>query len=222
MKRLKEDILKELEFRILSKHYATGQRLPAERELASEFSVSRPVVHEALLILESRGLVKMRPRHGVVINDFRQKGKLDLLSSLLLHAGEEELNREVLESLYRTRALLESDAALLACEKGSDEDWEELARIIDSDSGASDPVELALRDFQIHHHIARISGNIVYPLLINSLKPVYMEFLKTFYESRGNSGEIRYLQSDLLDALRRGESGKAQELMRELSSYTLG
>jgi len=221
MKRLKEEIAGELEYRILSQIYGTGERLPSERDLAVEFSVSRPVVHEALLILEGRGLISLRPRHGALVNDFREKGTIDLLSTLLLHRGEEDGNGPLLSSLYRARALLESDAAKLACLYGSENDWDRLEELMGFGESLSDPRSMALRDFSIHHYIARVSGNIVYPLLINSLKPVYLEYLKGFYLKKGDSYEIRDLQKKLLDAFRRGNSDMAEAIMRELSSYTL-
>lgn len=221
MKRLKEDIVRELKFRILSETYKPGQRLPAERELAAEYSVSRPVVHEALLILEGCGLVTMRPRHGAIINNFRQKGTIDLLSTLLLHTDKEELNSHVLSSLYRIRALLESDAARLACIFGSSRDWDALEKIINSGSIGAEAKELAGRDFRIHHFIAFVSGNIVYPLLINSLKPVYIEYLNAFYRNYGDRQELRDLQNELLSAFRKGLCEKAEAIMLKLSSYTL-
>lgn len=221
MKRLKEDVLKEMEYRILSETYGEGERLPAERELAEEFAVSRPVVHEALLILEAKGLITMRPRHGAVVNDVRKQGTIELLSSLLCHRENDAMSREVLSSLYRVRALMESDAARLACRASSDEDREELAALIASEEEQTDPAGLAMRDFLIHLAVARMSGNIIYPLLINSLKPVYLQFLETFYGSKGNKEEIRSLQNQLLEALSKGEEVKAAALMKVLSSFTL-
>lgn len=221
MKRLKENILEELEFRILSETWMKGERIPPERNLAEEFSVSRPVIHEALLILESRGLITLRPRHGAVVNDIRAAGTIDLLTSLLCHPEEDGMSREVLRSLYRVRALMESDAAVLACRTGSDDDWAELEGIIEPVTENPSPEVLAERDFLIHHTVAKISGNIVYPLLINSLKPVYQAFLTTFYRKRGDTGEIRTMQRELLGALRLGKETDAMEIMKKLSSFTL-
>ena len=220
MKRLKEDVLKEIEFFILSGKYAAGQRLPAERDLALEFNVSRPVIHESLLILESRGLITLRPRHGAVINDFRKKGTLELLMSLLCHS-EEELNSQVMESLYHMRMMLESDAAKLAAEVISDTQLQELSDLIYSLPEDSDPLRLAQRDFTIHHLIAEFSGNIIYPLLTNSLKAVYFEFLQIFYRNQGNVQEIRSIQENLLLAFQKREAERASELMKQLSSYTV-
>jgi len=220
MKRLKENVLNDIEFLILSGSYSAGEKLPAERVLAEKFNVSRPVVHESLLILESRGLIILRPRHGAVVNDFRRRGTLDLLTSLLCHT-EEGLNPEVLESLYRLRSMLETDAAHLAAKNLSPDNLIELRQIILKDIEETDAGALAERDFSIHHIISVFSGNVVYPLIMNTLKPVYIEFLKTFYKRRGNIGAIRSSQYELLKAFEAGDSSKAASIMKELSSFEI-
>ena len=47
--------------------YAVGSRLPAERDLAEEFSVSRPTIREAMIALEIRGLVGARKGSGIYV-----------------------------------------------------------------------------------------------------------------------------------------------------------
>jgi len=47
--------------------YTPGSRLPGERELAEDFSVSRPTVREAMIALEIRGLVEARHGSGVYV-----------------------------------------------------------------------------------------------------------------------------------------------------------
>ena len=42
-------------------------RMPSERELAEELSVSRPVVREAVIALEMRGIVEVRGRAGIMV-----------------------------------------------------------------------------------------------------------------------------------------------------------
>src|SRR5258706_8776097 len=52
---------------ITSGQHQLGQRLPAERELAVQFSVSRATVREAIIALETRGLVEVRMGSGVYV-----------------------------------------------------------------------------------------------------------------------------------------------------------
>jgi len=47
--------------------YEVGTRLPSERELARSFEVSRSLVREALRIVESLGLIAVRPGIGAIV-----------------------------------------------------------------------------------------------------------------------------------------------------------
>jgi GntR family transcriptional repressor for pyruvate dehydrogenase complex len=55
-----EEILDQLEENIAAGRLSAGDRLPAERELASRLGVSRPSVREALRVLEALGIVQVQ------------------------------------------------------------------------------------------------------------------------------------------------------------------
>lgn len=59
------EILRE---RIRSQVYKSGDRLPAESDLAKEFDVSRATVRSALALLESEGLILRKQGVGTYIN----------------------------------------------------------------------------------------------------------------------------------------------------------
>lgn len=65
--RLYRQIADALEERIASGEFASGNRLPTERELAASYSVSRTCVREALLALEIARLVSIRVGSGVYV-----------------------------------------------------------------------------------------------------------------------------------------------------------
>jgi len=71
-KQLTEEIAAELSHRIQSGEFLPGQRLPSERELSAHYSVSRPVVREALSHLKSGGLVEARAGSGVFVTTDRE------------------------------------------------------------------------------------------------------------------------------------------------------
>jgi GntR family uxuAB operon transcriptional repressor len=47
--------------------HAVGQRLPAERELAKRFGVSRPTIREAILSLQMAGMLEVRKNSGAYV-----------------------------------------------------------------------------------------------------------------------------------------------------------
>lgn len=54
-------VVEQIEQAVTRGDLRPGHRLPSERELVDQFSVSRPTVREALRVLESDGLVRSRP-----------------------------------------------------------------------------------------------------------------------------------------------------------------
>ena len=64
---LYEQVADRLEARILSDPDTLGHKLPSEQALADGFSVSRPVVREALKLLKERRLVSVRNGEGVFV-----------------------------------------------------------------------------------------------------------------------------------------------------------
>jgi DNA-binding GntR family transcriptional regulator len=65
--RLADQVYGRLLEDIVSGSYEVGDRLPAEKDLASSFAVSRPVVREALTRLAADGLVSARQGAGTFI-----------------------------------------------------------------------------------------------------------------------------------------------------------
>lgn len=59
-----EHALREVQALISNGRFSPGERLPAERELAELLGVSRPMLREALNILESRGYIDRRSKSG--------------------------------------------------------------------------------------------------------------------------------------------------------------
>jgi DNA-binding FadR family transcriptional regulator len=65
--RLYRQIAEQLRALIAGGEFAPGSRLPAERDLAKQFGVSRPSVREALIALEVEGWVEVRTGSGVYV-----------------------------------------------------------------------------------------------------------------------------------------------------------
>ncbi|MBP3731564.1 MAG: GntR family transcriptional regulator [Mailhella sp.] len=94
-----DEIVAEIEHRIVSGVYRPGQRL-VEAELIAEWDISRTSLREAFRILESNGYLKHFPRRGVAVASLSHKDVMDI---------------------YQVRAVLEGLVLKLAIENASDE-----------------------------------------------------------------------------------------------------
>src|SRR5918994_2870390 len=62
-----EQVVQDLERRILSGELRAGERLPTEGELGSELGVSRTVIRDAVRTLTTRRLVRVRHGFGMEV-----------------------------------------------------------------------------------------------------------------------------------------------------------
>src|SRR5690606_26985718 len=67
--RLYRQIAEQIRLRIADASFPAGSRLPAERDLAHHFSVSRTSVREALIALEIAGFVEVRGGSGIYVSN---------------------------------------------------------------------------------------------------------------------------------------------------------
>ena len=214
---LKDVFVERLGGLILTGHYAPGERLPSERDLASQLGVSRPVVHAGLAELEARGLVTMRPRIGTVVNDIRRDGSLATLASLI-HFHREGADPLLLESMLQMRRLFEVETARLAACYRTADDLRELDRLLALER-AADPTDTAAvtdLDFTFHHAVALASRNVVYPMLIRSFEPGYTHFSGLFFQDPAVVPMVFDQHDQLVDAIRRRGPRRAEEVMRGL------
>ena len=67
--RVSDSIVAQIEGMILEGLLKPGEKLPPERELAERLDVSRPSLREAIVVLESRGLLQSRRGGGTFVRD---------------------------------------------------------------------------------------------------------------------------------------------------------
>jgi len=113
--RLYLQLADKLAYRINQQEFSPGSRLPAERDLAQFYDVSRQTLREALIALEVSGLVEIRPGSGVYVQKAAEKTG-GLKRSIVLENAPGPL--EIMEA----RLMLEGDAAALAAERISNEE----------------------------------------------------------------------------------------------------
>jgi GntR family transcriptional regulator, transcriptional repressor for pyruvate dehydrogenase complex len=222
---LKTDSLKDVfvirfEELILSGKVKIGQKLPSERELALQLGVSRPVVHEGLVELASRGLVSLKPRFGAIVNDYRKEGSITLLSSLIQYQ-KGKLEPELLDSLLQMRLLMEPQFARFAAENRSEEQVNEFHEILQKEESAhyKNIQNITDLDFEFHLLIAAASGNAVFPLLLNSFRQVYTNLSGQFFKDSQVISTVHKYHRDMVRALESKDAKKAVSIMKTILNH---
>jgi len=214
---LKDVCVRRFEELILSGVVRVGERLPPEREIAQQLGVSRPVVHEALVDISAKGLISMIPRHGAVVNDYRREGSLELLNSLLNY-NEGRLDPKLLEGLLNMRMLVETENARLAAKNRADAHVAQLHELCRREAGASanDVDTLVALDFEFHLLLAIATDNLLYPLLLNSFKPIYTNLARQFFRDSEVVSSVFDYHGQLAAAIEAGDGEQAEAVMREM------
>lgn len=149
VRRLYLQVAEQLQNLIANGTYTAGARLPAERDLAERFGVSRPTIREAMIALEISGLVEVRSGSGVYV--LEQAG-----GPARLEDSEAPGPFEILEA----RRLIEGETSALAAERISAEQLAELEQLLaEMERGDLPVVDAELVDQRFHCLIADASGN---------------------------------------------------------------
>ncbi|WP_134701149.1 FadR/GntR family transcriptional regulator [Ammoniphilus sp. YIM 78166] len=169
-----------------------GDKLPAERELASLFSVSRGAVREAISVLASKGIIVVKPGIGNYLNDNEVDEIFKLFESIF-----NEGNVDLFE-LLELRLGIESCAAFFAAQRRTEQDLKRIKHTFDLLETSIKQKKLAVEeDVAFHCAIVEASHN---TMMANMLKLISDTFIRGVYEAR-------------IDALR--IPGKTEEVVGE-------
>jgi GntR family transcriptional repressor for pyruvate dehydrogenase complex len=149
--RLSDTIYSQLLDEIVAGRFLAGTRLPPETQLAQRFSVSRPVVREALQRLQTDGVVIARQGSGNYVQRNPSQRVAELTSQLSLH--------EVLQGL-ELRLALEELSARLAARHRSEEQLRAIEQAGDALAAVfGQGIAAKEADYAFHRAIAVGSGN---------------------------------------------------------------
>ena len=164
-KRLYQSVADELLKKIQAGKYGVGERLPAERELAIEFEVSRPTMREAVIALEIGGHVEVRKGSGVYVVE-EEPQSAEVSSS---EEQSEDLDVGAFE-LTEARMLVEAEVAALAATMITGEELQQLAdSIVKMQQENDQGVEGEQADREFHMIIARATRNSALESIIEDL-----------------------------------------------------
>lgn len=112
----RQDLANKIYEAVRSGTIVTAGKLPTERELAALFGASRSSIREALVVLETLGVIKLRGKEGMFVSDHPLE---ELTQSLQLFSSWPV---DAIPQAYQTRIILEGPAAAMAARSRTDED----------------------------------------------------------------------------------------------------
>lgn len=175
-KSLVRAVIDEIILKIREGFLKPGDKLPPERDLISQFNVSRSIIRESLRALDILNLIEIKPGIGTFIkalkfNEIINPGKIIFI-----------LNKEDLLELLEVRKILEMEAIKLSVSKVTEEDISYLeARIKKMDNFLKEQNidEYILEDSSFHKKIIECSGNKILVSIFNSILPLIYESIST-------------------------------------------
>jgi DNA-binding FadR family transcriptional regulator len=175
-----EDIADQIRGMLASHALQAGDRLPAERQLAEQFRVSRNTLREALRSLEIAGLLELRK--GATGGAFIREGGGDAAVAGLADLFRMGAIRP--EHLTEARILIGTQVARIACARRTRSDLSAIeANVTEAEAAtaAGDVRRRAAINYEFHRLLARATKNPVLIILTDAL----MEMTQHFVEAVG-------------------------------------
>ncbi|MCA1780762.1 MAG: FadR/GntR family transcriptional regulator [Dermatophilaceae bacterium] len=211
-----ESVLRWVEERILAGELVVGDHLPAERELARQFDVSRAAVREAIRTLQAQGVVRSSVGAGAAGGTTISAVPSAALSRLLrLHVS---LANFPLADVVEVRVALERLSVGLAAQNASADGLRHLRDLLDAMADPDLPRETFNElDTEFHVAVAAAAGN----LLARDLTGAIRESMRLPILDRFRSLDVwdelvpvlRQDHEEIYTAVVSGESGVAEGLM---------
>jgi GntR family transcriptional repressor for pyruvate dehydrogenase complex len=189
-----------------------GDRLPAERDLATQIGVSRPTVRAGLHALAAMGVVRTRRGSGTSIPE---GGPVLVPGALRFQAALHGFTRD---QMYEARQIMEAGAAALAASRATPD---QLATLADHVAGLfaslGDPQLFLVHDIDFHRGVAAASGNPIVASLVEMLAALYYERRRRTAElaSNRNLRDAAEAHQRIYRAIRARDAGGAAHAMED-------
>lgn len=210
--KLADQLYEQIMLHIVNGSLDVGEKLPSEAQLCQLFSVSRPVVREALSRLRADNVIASRRGSGTYVVTKPTPELVRLAPSGVLA----ELLR-----CYELRLALEGEAAYLAAKRREKEDLAAIEKALDYFNtylGVGDDEEGAEADFSFHMAIATATKNALYVKTLHMLHSTARDGIKLARQLSKLRSEpmelVRTEHARIYKAIEKRNPGAARNAMR--------
>jgi len=210
---LKRAFVREMQQKIFSGELQIGQQLPPERELAVLYGVSRSLINTGILELEKQGFVRIIPRQGSIVADYKRNGTLDVLVALT-GCEAKLVDYPLFCNMVDMRVLVECECARLASIQATLEELDMLGALVHCMRVCANPLDAAEPLVTFHYRVTQISGNAVYAMTFKSFEPMVKNLVRQHLTAAPDLPKTAKLHGDLLAAMYARDMERSAQCMR--------
>lgn len=187
--------VKTIQEKIFSGQLSIGDKLPSERNLASEYQCSKTMIHDGLLQLVNQGFLNAIPRKGYFVANYTQHGNVDVLNAYLAY-NSNHLDSYTFDALIEAILAIEGSALVKLSTNANENDLHYLKSIVKKmkivdESNVDEIVSL----FSLFHHsVCYLCKNALFPLLFNSFNELLEVFYKDFIQEYGKENCLKAMR----------------------------
>ncbi|OLA23696.1 MAG: GntR family transcriptional regulator [Dorea sp. 42_8] len=148
--------------KIIEGELRPGEKLPPERDIAEQLSVSRNSVREAIRIMDMTGVISRKRRKRICSETMTMMFAMDQIDY---------------RQISQIRQALECLAFSLAIENATDGQIEEMEKAVKELDRSQDDVKNAALDKKLHYTLAQASGNILVQDFLEACSGVIDSFI---------------------------------------------
>ena len=191
--RASEIIYEQIKKMITDGELKPGDRLPAEKELIKNLQRSRPVIREALRMLDQAGFIRTAPgATGAVIQKLGTTSVAQPLESIL------QINKITLEELSEYRSFSESAIAGLSAQRRTDEDIAKMSEVLKrAEQATANYKDFIACDLQFHECVAESTQNKVAHIMTKVYHKVSSSFIERKMENIESDSRLLMCQKIL-------------------------
>lgn len=208
--RLYEQIVQQVEDSILKGQLKPGDQLPAERDLAQRFGVSRTAVREAVKILSEKGLVEAYSGRGTFVTNGSSQAirqSLDLMIRINRQEGS--------ANLAELRLVLEPGIAGLAAVRIEEPLMSTMREAVAvMERNLHDPDAYVEADLDFHLALAEAAGNPLILSLLDAIVVLLREERARIFNVDGGPERGQFHHKRILAAVEQHDAERSREAMR--------
>ena len=187
-----------------------GDRLPYERDLAEMLAVSRSTLRQALRVLESSGVVTIRPGNSGGIFVASEMVPMDVLGQKIAHETGQ------IAELVTTRRLIEPVVYHLTAENASEAEFDRIAEAIALMGKHKHAPQMVLRaDGLYHRRIVLATGNQSLRRIMNGIYRDLYPLRSALGQSAERAEHMMDVHNRQLDAMRRRDHELLDRILDE-------